>query len=106
MPCAQRRKQDYRDVLTLHSILTSTLAVSKQSQHILQQVFSPDQDFDDEVNQRMSRFFHGTSVGLHALSLMLSGPDSCGPYNQWQKCEEFFDISMSWPDRDFRYEYW
>ncbi|KAG2741615.1 hypothetical protein P692DRAFT_201796445 [Suillus brevipes Sb2] len=72
MPRAQRRKQDYRDVLTLHSILTSTLAVSKQSQHILQQVFSPDQDFDDEVNQRMSRFFHGTSVGLRALSLMLS----------------------------------
>jgi hypothetical protein len=44
-------------------------------------------------------------MGLHALSLILSGPSSRGPYNQWQKCQEFFDISLSWPDRHFRYEY-
>ncbi|KAG1827921.1 hypothetical protein EV424DRAFT_1555011 [Suillus variegatus] len=106
MPRVQRRKHNYRDILTLHSILASTLAVSKRSQHNFEQVFSPEhEDFDDEANQRISRFFHGTSMGLCALSLMLSGPGSRGPYNQWQKCEEFFDVSMSWPDRDFRHEY-
>ncbi|KAG2128662.1 uncharacterized protein EDB93DRAFT_153247 [Suillus bovinus] len=44
------------------------------------------------------------SAGLHALSIILS-THSRGPYNQWQKCTEFFEISMCWPDRDFRHEY-
>ncbi|KAG1872204.1 hypothetical protein F4604DRAFT_1955696 [Suillus subluteus] len=36
---------------------------------------------------------------------MLSMHKSRGPYIQWQKCNQFFDISLSWPARDFRHEY-
>lgn len=93
--------------VTIPGLVSIIMTVYPQrSQHNFEQVFSPEhEDFDDEANQRISHFFHGTSMGLRALSLMLSGPGSRGPYNQWQKCEEFFDVSMSWPDRDFRHEY-
>ncbi|KAG1750582.1 uncharacterized protein EDB91DRAFT_1078600 [Suillus paluster] len=107
MPCAQRRKQDHRDILILHSVLASTLAVSRREQGHLRELFTPDhQDLDDDKgNERLTHFLHGTAMGLHALSLMISVPGSHGPYIQWRKCNEFFDISLSWPDRDFRHEY-
>jgi hypothetical protein len=107
MPRAQRRRQDDRDFLTLNAVLNSTLAVSRHNQDCLEELFSPEhQDLDDDrVNQRLSRFFHRTAMGLCTLSFELSEPSSRGPYNQWQKCREFFDTSLSWPDRDFRHEY-
>ncbi|KAG1859739.1 hypothetical protein F4604DRAFT_1930457 [Suillus subluteus] len=107
MPRAQLRKQDYKNILTLHSVLASTLAVSRHKQGHLEELFTLEhQDFDNaEVNERLTRFFRGTATGLRALSLMLSMHKSRGPYIQWQKCNQFFDISLSWPDRDFRHEY-
>lgn len=44
-------------------------------------------------------------MGLYVLSGLLSPLILRGPYNQWQKCNEFFELSLSWPDRDFRHEY-
>ncbi|KAG1725681.1 hypothetical protein EDD22DRAFT_853646 [Suillus occidentalis] len=107
MPRAQQRKQDHRDILILHSVVASTLAISRHKQGHLEELFTPDhQDLDnDEGNERLTRFLRGTATGLHALSLMISVPSSRGPYTQWRKCNEFFDVSLSWPDRDFRHKY-
>jgi hypothetical protein len=107
MPRAQQRKQDHRDILIVHSVVASTLAISRHKQGHLEELFTPDhQDLDDnEGNERLTCFLRGTATGLHALSLMISVPGSRGPYTQWRKCNEFFDVSLSWPDRDFRHEY-
>src|SRR5882757_6534121 len=98
MPRAQRRRQDDRDFLTFNAVLNSTLAVSRHNQDRLEELFSPEhQDLDDDrVNQQLSRFFHRTAMGLRTLSFELSEPNSRSPYNQWQKCQEFFDTSLSW----------
>ncbi|KAG2063409.1 hypothetical protein BDR04DRAFT_1111572 [Suillus decipiens] len=50
-------------------------------------------------------FLTRTSSGLQVPASMLSGPGSRGPHNQWRKCFELFEISLSRPDRDFRHEY-
>lgn len=101
MPRVRPRKKDFKDILTLHSVQASILAVSHREQGRLQQSFDG-QDHDED--NRTSHFFTRASAGLRALSIMLS-IQSRGPYNQWQKYTEFFEISMTWPDRDFRHEY-
>ncbi|KAG2093159.1 uncharacterized protein F5147DRAFT_764084 [Suillus discolor] len=67
----------------------------------LEGLFTPDhQDFDEEINERLTRFFCETATSLRALSLIVSL--SSGPYVLWrtQKCNKFFNISSSGPYRD------
>jgi hypothetical protein len=103
----QRRRQDNTHLLTLNAVLNSTLAIAKYNQEAYKQFFSPDnQDLeDDDHDQQLSRYFHRTGAGFRALSFIASQPIPHGPYHQWQKCQEFFDLSLSWPDWDFRHEY-
>lgn len=95
---------DLEDILTLYSVQTSTLAVFRNEQTHLQHGQFQNEDHGKEDNPQTSRFFTWTSAALHALSILLSR-QTRGPYNQWKKCTDFFEISMSWPDRDFRHEY-
>ena len=107
MPCYRVRRRDFEDLLTLHSVQASTLAVSRNDQVYLQLRMDGQhqlEDHDEADTQQTSRFFARTSAGLHALSIILSSQPR-GPYNQWRKCTDFFEISMSWPDQDFRHEY-
>ena len=78
-----------------------TLAVSRHEQE-LEADADRLEDSVEQDNQQTSRFFARASAGLHALSIILSNL-SRGPYNQLQKCKDFFEVSMSWPDRDFRH---
>ncbi|OJA09339.1 hypothetical protein AZE42_05457 [Rhizopogon vesiculosus] len=61
-------KTHHTNLLTLHSLFSE----------------SGDEDLDHEADQKISRYFYRTGMGLRALSLILSGPSSRGPYNQWQ----------------------
>ncbi|KAI6039405.1 hypothetical protein EDC04DRAFT_2603262 [Pisolithus marmoratus] len=58
-----------------------------------------DKDYADSSSAQ-SHFFITVGAAFLGLSSLLS--DSLwGPYNQWKKCDEFFAIALSWPDRDF-----
>ncbi|KAG1804015.1 hypothetical protein EV424DRAFT_325694 [Suillus variegatus] len=82
-----QRQREFRDLLTVVSASSSMLGISQRARLELEHFISPD---NDNV--------------LQVFASMLSGV-SRGPYNQWRKCFEFFEISLSWPDRDFRHEY-
>jgi hypothetical protein len=45
------------------------------------------------------------SLILVVAATLPPGSTSRGPYNQYQKCTQFFVASLGWPDRQFRHEY-
>lgn len=47
----------------------------------------------------------GSLVLVIAATLPSPSSTSRGPYNQYQKCTQFFVVSMGWPGRQFRHEY-
>lgn len=68
------------------------LAVSRHEQGRFEQPFNRQDHDEDEENHTLC-YFARMSAGLHTLSIILS-THSRGPYNQWQKCTEFFEISI------------
>jgi len=96
MPC-HRWKGDFKDLLILYSVQAGTLAVSWCEQE-LEADADRLEDSVEQDNQQTSRFFAQASAGLHTLSIILSNL-SRGAYNQSRKCTDFFEVSMSWPDR-------
>jgi hypothetical protein len=59
---------------------------------------------NDDCSHHTAASLTRTSTVLQVFASMLSSV-SHGPYNQWKKCFEFIEISLSWPDRDSRHEY-
>jgi hypothetical protein len=99
-----QRKRELRELLTVISASSAMLGISQRTRLELERLIFADDD-NDNHHHRTAAFLTRTSAGLQVLASMLSGPGSRGPYNQWRKCFEFFEISLSWPDRDFRHEY-
>ena len=63
-----------------------------------------DEQAETDTSQVMSL---GSLVSVVAAVSPPRAPGSTrqGPYNQYQKCTQFFTISLEWPDRQFRHEY-
>ncbi|KAG2071469.1 hypothetical protein BDR04DRAFT_1142230 [Suillus decipiens] len=98
-----QRKREFCELLTVLSASSSMLGISKRTRLELEHLIFPDGDNDDHIHHTAASLIR-TSTALQVLANMLSGV-SHGPYNQWRKCFEFFEISLSWPDQDFRHEY-
>ena len=70
---------------------------------------------EEEIEQHDEQTEVNTSQIMHLGSLVLvvaamlpppaTGSTIRGPYNQYQKCTQFFVASLEWPDRQFRHEY-
>ena len=98
-----QRKQQLCELLTVLSASSSMLAVTKRTRLEFEHfIFSDD---NGDGHNSTDDFLLRAGTGFQVLASMLSSPDPRGPYNQWRKCYDFFEISLSWPDRDFRHEY-
>lgn len=53
-----------------------------------------------------ANFLQQISTDTIIFAYLLSDSDNKrGPYNQIQKCADYFKVSLSWPDREFRHEF-
>ena len=62
-------------------------------------------ELDDQIETASEIMYLGSLVSVAAATLPPPNPTSRGPYNQFEKCTQFFGVSMGWPDRQFRHEY-
>ena len=64
------------------------------------------EEHDRETEMEASQVMYlGNLVSIVAATLPPPDSTGRGPYNQYQKCTQFFTVSMGWPDRQFRHEY-
>jgi len=64
------------------------------------------EEHDRQTEMDASQLMYlGSIVSIIAATLPPHSSASRGPYNQYQKCTQFFAVSMQWPDRQFRHEY-
>lgn len=50
-------------------------------------------------------FLRRLGIDLLAVASAMDPRGPRGPYNQYEKCHEFFNKALAWPDRDFRNEF-
>lgn len=91
-------------VLQQHALLSHLSTVAESEDMDL-----TDKEETEEHNEEMdtaAQIMHlGNLISITAVGSPSSGSTSRGPYNQYEKCVQFFGISMGWPDRQFRHEY-
>ena len=64
------------------------------------------EEYDKQTEMDASQIMYlGSLVSIVTAALPPPGSTSRGPYNQYQKCTQFFTVSMEWPDQEFRHEY-
>lgn len=93
------------NLLIMSAVTYQTLALSSSGQcRDTNEPWEDDLDEDGASASARARFFSTASAAFLGLSSLVSD-GLRGPYNQWKKCDMFFEIALSWPDRDFRSEF-
>ncbi len=67
-----------------------------------------DEDEDNltlEPDELQATVLRQTGTDITLVASTLSEDHSRGPYDQIVKCGEYFEKALSWPDREFRYEF-
>ena len=59
----------------------------------------------DAQTDGLQIMYLGALLSVIAATSPSPSPTVRGPYNQYQKCTEFFIKSLGWPDKEFRHEY-
>ncbi|KAK2466620.1 hypothetical protein APHAL10511_000878 [Amanita phalloides] len=115
MPTAFCTKHDIQELLILAAAQSSTIAIAEELDH---EMMSSDQSSDssadsDSVANEGSELdgdmlYHSmllSGATLLGFAASLSGDGSRGPYDQFEKCHQFFDIALGWPDRHFHHKF-
>lgn len=104
-------KKRLQEVMLVHSANVRLAAFNYEELLDIEELLVDDgfddidvQDWQLEL-QQMQEMLRQQGYAAAAIAAILSGDGSRGPYNQFQKCTEYFDNSLGWPDRDFRFEY-
>jgi hypothetical protein len=63
------------------------------------------EEYEQTETDASQLMYMGSLISVVAATLPPPGSTSRGPYNQYQKCTQFFVASLGWPDRQFRHEY-
>ncbi|KAK2464094.1 hypothetical protein APHAL10511_003881 [Amanita phalloides] len=114
MPTSFCTKHEIQELLAFAAAQSNVIAVTQALQNDLdEEMMSLDQSSDtssdaseaglDEEESYQSMLFSGLTLLGFAASL--SGDGSRGQYNQFEKCHQFFDIALGWPDRHFRHKF-
>lgn len=63
-------------------------------------------EYDEEIEADASQIMYlGGLISVAGAISPSTRSTSRGPYNQFQKCTDWFVLSLQWPDRQFRHEY-
>jgi len=66
----------------------------------------PNSDDDLDNDTVITDAIHVMGTTLQAVGSMPAQFGERGPYNQVEKCSEFFEKALSWSDRDFCHTFW
>lgn len=119
MPTPFHTKHEVQELLFLAASQSHVIAAAQALQNDLDEdMMSSDQssdrsaDSDSDLdegsgldNDVLYQSMLLSGVTLLGFAASLSGDGSRGPYDQFQKCHQFFDIALAWPDRHFRHKF-
>ena len=90
--------------------LTASVLAQEEDVHIDDNAEFDLGDYDEDYAPNLADILLMTAAQASVAAAMLPDSESLndssrGPYNQYDKCWEFFDKAMRWPDRDFRHQF-
>ena len=97
----------YQDTLfAAAAFMNNTAAILEDDSEIEREFYMNIEEAEEDILLNdIPQIMRCTGKGIFAIASSLSGPGSCGPYDQIAKVHEWFPKALSWPDREFRHSF-